>query len=685
DGMPSSSIRNFAEDKEGNIFIATTAGLAFVKANGLLYQLSDPVLNTERVLKLDADISGRIYGQTSNGIIFAIDDCRITEIYQSEELGMEKITTVLADPLHEGYVYIGTDDSRVYYGKFGDTAKQMQCISIPELNGSVHWLSYDCDRVWVSSTSVAGYLDENNHFHVLDNIPVDSGLEMTTSDYQGNLWIASSTEGVMKIVTNNFVDVTNQAGLEGEVAHATYLFHDNLYIGTDNGLRIIGKNGKIIENALTEYIGTSKIRCIIADTKENLWIATYTNDMGLICFSQDGTIQAYTTENGLPDNKVRCVSVAKNGNIYAGTNGGLAVIENGKITYTAGKEDGISNTVFLTVAELDDGSFLAGSDGDGIYFIAQDKITKLGREDGLTSEVVMKIIKDEKRNVFWLVTSNSIECMKDGKITPVISFPYNNNYDIYFDDNDNAWILSSCGVYAVNADEMLKDNITDYSLYTLENGLPFAITANSYSAKDEEGNLYIPGRNGVIKVNINHYYERNEHFLMNVKSVYCDEQRIYPNADGVFQIPASKGRVQISTSVMDYTMLNPTVRIYLEGGADDGITVPRSQLSSLEYTNLPYGNYTLHLQVIDKKTAEILQDETFQITKPARLDELLIVRIMILFLIVLLAGFIVWRVMRTTIIARQYDEIRQAKEEAERANSAKSRFLANMSHEIRTP
>ena len=74
DGLPSSSIRNFAEDKDGNVFIATATGLAFVKENGLLYQLSHPQLNTERILKLDSDSSGKIYGQTTNGIVFSIKD-----------------------------------------------------------------------------------------------------------------------------------------------------------------------------------------------------------------------------------------------------------------------------------------------------------------------------------------------------------------------------------------------------------------------------------------------------------------------------------------------------------------------------------------------------------------------------------------------------------------------------------
>ena len=55
--------------------------------------------------------------------------------------------------------------------------------------------------------------------------------------------------------------------------------------------------------------------------------------------------------------------------------------------------------------------------------------------------------------------------------------------------------------------DMLADNVADYRLYTTANGMTCTPTSNSYSAEDEEGNLYICGRTGVSTVNLNHFFD----------------------------------------------------------------------------------------------------------------------------------------------------------------------------------
>lgn len=684
DGLPSYSIRDFTEDDNGNMYIATTAGVCYADSSFSLHDVKGADLSGERILKLDSGKNGKVYGQTSDGLVFAISDGEITELYTSEELNMENIKTILVDPEDSDKVYFGTESNVIYHGRFGDSGSDMEKITTGELEG-IHWLNYDCGHVWVSSNTKAGYLDEQKTYHELDHISVDSGIEMMTSDYQGNIWLASSTQGVMKLVTNNFVDVTKKAGLQGEVANVTCYFEDNLYVGNDAGLQIIDKDGKPVANELTDYIGDARVRCIKNDSSGNLWICTYTNDLGLICFTKDGEIKTYTEGNGMPHNQTRTVSFATNGDVLVGTNGGLAVIRNDEVIRTVGVEDGIQNTVFLTVEEAADGNIWVGSDGDGIYVISDDGVEKLSRDDGLTSEVVIRLCRDDKHDVLWIITSNSIEYLKDGKIKQLTSFPYNNNYDIFFDGSDNAWIMSSFGLYCVSVDEMLDDSISDYRIYTVENGMPYSITANSFSSIDDKGNIYIPGREGVIKVNLDNYYETNENVKMDVHSVYCGNTRITPDERGEYRLPASKERIQIGVSVLDYTMLNPTVHFYLDGVEDDGVTVQRSKLSNLEYTYLPYGMYRLHIQVVDRTDQSVLCEESFIITKKARISELMFVRVLLVIFISFAVGVAVWRIMKNTVVARQYEEIRLAKENAENANTAKSRFLANMSHEIRTP
>ena len=604
--------------------------------------IDDPQVNMEYITELWKDSEGHIYGLTLNGAVFEVENLKVSAFYHPEEFGEDIVNSLYPDPEVPGQIYMGTVGSDVLTVSLGSTVNIKKKQSASPLK-NINSMMKAGNILWVTATNGIGYFDENGRYHSLEDVPMNNSIGNIMRDHEGNIWFTSTRQGVLKLVPDRFTDLSKYAGLSSMVVNSTCVCEDKLYLATDNGLVVLNQSTlNQVTNDLTKMLDGIRIRCIKKDSKGNLWLCTH-GEYGLVCYQADGTILTYNESNGLDAGRVRAVMERKDGSMAAATGNGLYIVENGTVTKHYGQDNGISTTEILSVEEGEDGKLYLGSDGDGIYVIDGNKVSRIGHEDGLTSGVVMRIKWDEERKMFWLITSNSIEYMKDGTITAVSNFPYSNNYDIYFDDHGGAWILSSNGIYITKVSELIANEKIEYNFYNTKSGLPYITTGNSRSYLDEKGNLYISGTTGVCMVDINAETSHNNNVKLAIPSVELDN-RVVSVTDGEdVMIPAGSRRLVINAYVLTFGLSNPRVSFYLEGFDDAPIHTTKQEMQQIIYTNLDGGRYIFHLDVIDDETGEVEKSISLPIVKESSPYESIVFWILLTLICILIIAVAIWK------------------------------------------
>ena len=625
EGLISLSIKSIAEDAEGNIFGASTEGLGYIDSNGAVRHIYDERISDKYIRRLAADKDGVIYGITTDGCVFAIENLEITTFYTLHDLGIDSAGCITPDPTERGKVYIGTGSSEIVVGNIFDGMKNAKIVSTGN-NSGINDIYFASDgKIWIASNCGLGYFDTDNKYKELNYAAMTGAIESITEDIEGNIWCTSSRQGVMKVVKTPFVDITGISGLERTTANTTCIYQGDLYIGNDNGLQVLDRNYKIKSNALTELLEGVRIRSIKGDSAGNLWLCTYgsADNLGLICYHGDGTYDIFNEEKGMVSNKIRTLTELSTGTVAVAASGGVNFIKDGKVIGVLDASNGITNTEILSISEGDDGLVYFGSDGGGLYIynFEDRKLECKGLDDGLKSQVIMQIHKDNQRGVYWMVTSNSIAYMRDGKINTLSNFPYSDNFDMQFDETGGVWVLSSSGIYFVNGDELMADpsNLL-YSFYDIRSGLPSVVTPNSRNYISPNGTLYIAGNSGVSSININKAREGKNDAPLAVPFITIDDKEFYVHMGETVVLPSDCQRISIHAYAMTYAH-NPQISYYLEGFDKNETTVSRYAMQPVTYTNLKSGEYTFHMAIVDVMTGEKLNSIEVTIIKEKALYE----------------------------------------------------------------
>jgi len=158
----------------------------------------------------------------------------------------------------------------------------------------------------------------------------------------------------------------------------------NLLVASSHGLYLMKQGQASFEKIWTQS-GREQIYCICIDSRKNLWIGTLQS--GLLRLNDNYEIvNIYTTNNGLPENKIVGILEDNKGNLWLSTSRGLSKFEiNTERFVNYDVNDGLQDNEFYSSA------FLKAADGK-IYFGGIDGFNAFYPEEIKYNDYIPKLV-----------------------------------------------------------------------------------------------------------------------------------------------------------------------------------------------------------------------------------------------------------------------------------------------------
>ncbi|MGN1340668.1 MAG: HD domain-containing phosphohydrolase [Oscillospiraceae bacterium] len=598
EGQPADSfftIRRFAEGDNGDIYVSSSSGLARI-SGGVMTVFDIPEIAGQTVFSTAIDQYGRIWCCLTYGCCVIGQDGRF----------ISKIDDGLIFSGGESIYSVGSGkDGSVWVGSDGNTLARVEFKSETLTSAGLKITSHDTGDVSTHNsitllpdggivvTGLRGFgILHNGNFQGFGIAENAAAVEGFCMDYEGNLWIASSTYGVVKYAKGCYSTPDSDSGLSGKLINTIAGQGGYYFMGSDNGLTICTDKWKPVSNILTTMLNGHRIRHIIADSSGYVWIASYNPSATVIrCDPATWQITTFTKEDGLADRSARTLYELSDGSIAVGCPGGLSVISpRGKInTYTD-----LPYTAILCIAEGENGEVLAGSDGGGIYVLKDDKVTAYSYDAGLDNGIILRMVPDSEPGC-WFVSTSTGMYYYNGSFRKLDNLDKRSGsiFDMYLVDNV-LYMLQNSGIVAVSREDVIADNGAASVCYGFECGLSGSLYANTWHWLSPKGDLYLATSDGVSIFE----FAQPESMLpkgiinsVNVDGVEYD----HPNA---LSLATNAHRLTVDCAALSYTGTTRLSIAYQLLGFDEKETIVSGEKSlNVSYTNLPGGDYTFNMRI----------------------------------------------------------------------------------------
>jgi ligand-binding sensor domain-containing protein len=325
-GLIQSNVTHLTQDKKGNIWIGTSAGLSVFDGKKFTNYDDLHKLSSLRINNIVCDHKGVVWIATDNGMIKF--DKKFTVVFKSDTVPFRKIFQLTVDNENNKYFIY----SRQIY-QITDTG------TVP-----VKWNL---------------------------NIPSRSPITVISVDSSNSFWVATADAEAFKITqgkaTRLKVPVYDTPFFgSSPLSFLSIIHHANGFTSFEStkGIHIVENDSLVhVQEKYRQLPEKSRTISSLKSSQSSWWLGS---DSGVFKILPDGTLKQFAKANGFTNTSVTCILEDAERNLWFGTNGnGLYQLSTEAISlYDQVDEIDLSN--IESTAKTDDGSLILGSFNHGI-------------------------------------------------------------------------------------------------------------------------------------------------------------------------------------------------------------------------------------------------------------------------------------------------------------------------------